>query len=148
MFRARIAALLVALMCLAVPAAAHATSPAKLMLRKVNSYRSHHGLKKVHFNRSLAHSASAYSRYQMRHGYFGHASRIHASHRFHMLGEIIEIHRGGHAAVGLTLRDWLNSPGHRAIIMNGSFTFAGAGFTKGRFQGRTATIWVMHFGRH
>ena len=146
MFRARIAALLAALMCLAVPAAAHATSPAKLMLKKVNSYRANHGLKKVRFNRSLAHSAAAYSRYQMRHGYFGHASRIHASHRFHMLGEIIEIHRGG-PGVRTAFKAWLHSPPHRSIIMNSSFKMAGAGYVTGRFHGHRSTIWTMHFGR-
>jgi uncharacterized protein YkwD len=118
------------------------------MLQRINEVRSHNGLPALHLSRSLAHSAHSYSQHMMASGYFGHASRIHASRRFRSLGEIIEIHRGGHANVGLTLRDWLNSPGHRAIIMNGSFTFAGAGFTKGRFHGRTATIWVMHFGRH
>src|SRR5205814_3909687 len=91
-FRARTAALLAAITCLAAPAAASATSPASVMLKKVNTYRARHGLHKVHFCRSLAHSAGAYSRYQMRHHYFGHASHIHASHKFHMLGEIIEIH--------------------------------------------------------
>src|SRR3954453_20558207 len=89
MTRARIAALLVALSCVAVPATAHATSPAALMLKKVNAYRAAHGVPKVRFNRSPAHSAAAYSRHMMRSGYFGHARRIHASRRFRTLGEII-----------------------------------------------------------
>jgi uncharacterized protein YkwD len=146
MFRARIAFLLVAFSCLAVPAGATAASPGALMLKKVNTYRAHHGLKKVRFNRSLAHSAAAFSRYQMRKGRFGHASRIHASHRFRMLGEIIEIHRGG-AGVRTAFKAWLHSPPHRSIIVNRSFKMAGAGFVTGRFHGHRCTIWTMHFGR-
>src|SRR5436190_16932292 len=126
MFRARTAALLAAITCLAAPAAASATSPASVMLKKVNTYRARHGLHKVHFCRSLAHSAGAYSRYMMRHGYFGHASRIHASHRFHMLGEIIELHRGG-AGVRTAFKAWIHSPPHRAIILDSRFKMAGAG---------------------
>ena len=146
MFRARIAALLVALICLAVPATATATSPAKAMLKKVNSYRAKHGLKKVRFNRSLAHSAAAYSRHMMRSGYFGHASRIHASHRFRTLGEIIELHRGG-AGVRTAFKAWIHSPPHRAVILMRQFKMAGAGFVTGRFHGHRDTIWTMHFGR-
>jgi len=116
------------------------------MLKKVNTYRAHHGLHKVRFCRSLAHSAAAYSRYQMRHGYFGHASHIHASHRFHTLGEIIEIHRGG-PGVGTAFRAWIHSPPHRQIILMSTFKLAGAGFVTGRFHGHRSTIWTMHFGR-
>ena len=139
MFRARIAAVFVAITCLAVPASASAASPGAMMLKKVNAYRAKHGLRKVRFCRSLAHSAAAYSRYQMRHGYFGHASRIHASHKFHMLGEIIEIHRGG-AGVRTAFKAWIHSPPHRAIILDSRFKMAGAGFVTGRFHGHRDTI--------
>jgi uncharacterized protein YkwD len=81
-------------------------------------------------------------------GYFGHAATIHASRRFRTVGEVIEIHRGTSAAVGFTFRDWLNSPPHRALLMDPEFRFAGAGFTVGRFHGQPDTIWVMHLGRH
>jgi uncharacterized protein YkwD len=146
MSRARIAALLVAFSCFAVPATATATSPAALMLKKVNTYRQHHGLHKVRWNRSLAHSAAAYSRHMMRTGYFGHASRIHASHRFRTLGEIIELHRGG-AGVRTAFKAWIHSPPHRAVILMRQFKMAGAGFVTGRFHGHRDTIWTMHFGR-
>jgi uncharacterized protein YkwD len=116
------------------------------MLKKVNTYRIHHGLHKVRFNRSLAHSAAAYSRHMMRSGYFGHASHIHASHRFRTLGEIIELHRGG-AGVGTAFKAWIHSPPHRSIILMSTFKMAGAGFVTGRFHGHRDTIWTMHFGR-
>jgi len=145
MVRARTAALLAVFACLALPALASASTQSD-MVAKVNGFRHAHGIGSVAMNGSLMHSASAYAREMMHAGYFGHASRIHASSKFHMLGEIIEMHPGG-ANPNLTFSSWLNSPPHRSIIMNGSFRFAGAGFVTGRFHGHRTTIWVMHFGR-
>jgi uncharacterized protein YkwD len=148
MLRVRIAALVVLLACLlVVPASATAMSPARLMLKKVNAYRAAHGVRKVRFSRSLSRSASSYSHYMMSHGYFGHASRIHASRRFRTLGEIIEIHRGLRAGVSTAFRAWVHSPPHRSVMLMSQFKFAGAGFVSGRFQGHRDTIWTMHFGR-
>jgi uncharacterized protein YkwD len=148
MLRVRTAALLVLLACLLViPASATAMSPARAMLKKVNAYRAAHGVRKVHFSRSLSRSASSYSHYMMRSGYFGHASRIHASRRFRSLGEIIEIHRGLRAGVRTAFRAWVHSPPHRSVMLMSQFKFAGAGFVSGRFNGHRDTIWTMHFGR-
>jgi uncharacterized protein YkwD len=149
MLRARSAALFVLLACvLALPAAASAKSPALAMLQKVNAFRKSHGVRPVHLSRSLEHSALAYSRYMMRSGYFGHSSRIHASHRFRSLGEIIELQRGPQPGVGVAFRAWVNSPPHRQIMLMSQFKFAGAGFVNGRFHGQRDTIWTMHFGSH
>jgi uncharacterized protein YkwD len=149
MFRVRTAALLVLLAALLiVPASATAMSPARAMLKKVNAYRAAHGVRKVRFSRSLSRSASSYSHYMMRSGYFGHASRIHASRRFHTLGEIIEIHRGLRAGVRTAFRAWVHSPPHRSVMLMSQFKFAGAGYASGRFNGRRDTLWTMHFGRH
>src|ERR1700712_3179818 len=149
MTRARTAALFVLLACLiAVPATASATSPTLAMLQKVNAFRAAHGVAAVHLSRSLTHSAGAYSKHMMRTGYFGHAARIHASRRFSMLGEIIELQRGPRPGVGVAFRSWVNSPPHRSVMLMRQFKFAGAGFVTGRFHGHRDTIWVMHFGRH
>jgi uncharacterized protein YkwD len=117
------------------------------MIDRVNAIRGHHGLKPVRLAGSLAHSATRYSRTMMQRDYFGHSSRIHASRRFRSLGEILEFHRGKRVRVGHALRMWMNSSSHRSVILSSHFRFAGAGFSRGRFQGRPATIWVMHFGR-
>ena len=83
----------------------------------------------------------------MRSGYFGHSNRIHASGHFRRLGEILEIQRGLRPNVRIAFHTWLRSPGHRAILEDPSFDYAGAGRAAGRFQGHKSTIWVMHFGR-
>ena len=132
-----------------LPAAAGASSSAQIaMLNKVNAFRQSHGVGKVRLSTSLEHSASNYSRYMMRTGYFGHATRIHASSRYRTLGEIIEIQRGMRDGVSQAFHAWLNSPPHRSVILMGTFKFAGAGVVHGRFHGRRMTIWTMHFGRH
>jgi uncharacterized protein YkwD len=148
MSRVRTVALLLCVLAsaLALPAGASANKSVD-MLNAINWVRAQNGLAPVHYSRTLAHSAHRYSRKLMRSGYFGHDSRIHASRRFHSLGEILEYRRGLKPRVRATLRDWMHSPPHRAVILNGSFKYAGAGFTRGRFHGRRSTIWAMHFGR-
>lgn len=137
--------LIASLLVPAVPASA--SSPAQRMISKVNAYRKHRGVPPVHMSASLNGSSRRYARHMMRAGYFGHASRIKASRRFKRLGEIIEMHRGHRLDIGGALRAWANSPGHNAILLDGSFKYAGAGPAMGRFHGKRTTMWVMHFGR-
>jgi uncharacterized protein YkwD len=139
------AVLIASLLVPAVPASAD--SPAQKMIRKVNSYRQHRGVPPLHMSSSLNGSSRKYARHMMRAGYFGHSRRIHASRRFKRLGEIIEMHRGHRLDIRGALRAWAHSPGHNAILLDGSFKFVGAGPVKGRFHGRSTTMWVMHFGR-
>lgn len=42
---------------------------------------------------------------------------------------------------------WMNSPGHRANILDSTYTEIGVGITTGTYQGRTVTVAVQHFGR-
>src|SRR5436305_7294247 len=148
MTRVRTAVLIAISACaLALPSAASG-SAASTMIQRINHIRHQHGLPSVHQSGSLMHSANAYAHQMMSSGYYGHASRIHASRKFRTLGEIIDLRSGGNPAVGQTVSDWMNSSEHRAIILIGTFRFAGAGFASGNFHGHRSTIWVMHFGRH
>jgi uncharacterized protein YkwD len=125
---------------------AAATTPESKMMKKVNEYRRSHGLRAVKLASSLKHSAKHYADWMMDHHYFGHSSRIHASSRYRRLGEILERQRGG-ANVSLAFRTWIRSGPHRAIILDRSFTYAGAGRAYGSYEGHKNTFWVMHFGR-
>jgi uncharacterized protein YkwD len=141
-----LAAVLVA--SLLVPAAqASADSPAQKMIRKVNAYRAHRGVPPLHMSGSLNSSSRRYARHMMHSGYFGHSRRIKASRRFRRLGEILEMHRGHRLNIRGALRAWRHSPGHNAILLDGSFKYVGAGPVKGSFHGHRTTMWVMHFGR-
>ncbi len=140
--------LLVLALTLALPAVASASSPIDQMIGKVNQLRRQHGLHPLAVSGSLDHSATAYSEWMMSSGYFGHLSRIAASHSYHVLGEIIDYHSSEHPDVDWAFRDWLHSPEHLHVMLYPTFRFVGAGYTLGRFRGRRATLWVMHFGAH
>ena len=116
------------------------------MIAKVNAYRAQHGLGPLHSSSSLNRSASRYARHMMKPHYFGHAGRIQASRRFRTVGEILEMHRGYGARTSAALKAWGDSPGHRAIILDGRFKYVGAGVFHGKYQGHRMTFWVMHFG--
>ncbi len=149
MTRARTLVVLATIFCLALPAfAAQAqASPTQDIVNRINAKRAAHGLAPLRISSSLSRSSKAYSSRMMRTGYFGHQARIQASRRFRRLGEVLEYRRGYRAAVRATLRDWLNSPQHRGVIMSASFKYIGAGLTRGHFHGRRATIWVAQLGR-
>ena len=144
--------LALAVAILAIGATAFVTSaagksPEANMMHKVNKYRRDHGLHRVKWAKSLKRSARRYAWHMMDSGYFGHAKRIHASNRYSRLGEILEYQRGTKPNVKLAFRTWLGSGSHRAIILDRSFTRAGAGRAWGRMRGHKSTVWVMHFGR-
>lgn len=141
-------ALVVAICAIAVTTStASATSPEMAMIHKVNHYRHQHGLRSVRVSGSLMRSAKSYAHWMMRHQYFGHRSRIHASSHYRRLGEILEWQRGYAANVRLAFNTWKHSSSHRAIMLDRKFTYVGAGHVHGRFHGRKSTLWVMHFGR-
>ena len=141
-------ALAVAVCAIAVTAStASARSPEMSMIHKVNHYRRLHGLRPLRVSHSLMHSAKSYAHWEMRHGYFGHRSRIHASSHYRRLGEILEWQRGLSSNVRLAFNTWKHSSPHRAIMLDRKFTYVGAGHVSGRFRGRKACLWVMHFGR-
>jgi uncharacterized protein YkwD len=131
---------------LAVPAPAAADGNQQRMLHVLNAVRAHHGLARFHGSASLHRSASAYARWMLRADYFGHLSRIRASGRFSRLGEAIAWHSGRRARVSSTVRRFMQSPPHRALILHPGFRWVGAGMARGRLAGRRATTWVLHFG--
>ena len=131
---------------LAVPSQAAADGKQQRMLQALNAVRAQYGLAAFHGSASLHRSASAYARWMLRSEYFGHLSRIRASGRFSMLGEALAWHSGRHAHVSSTVRRWMQSPPHRALILHSGFRWVGAGMARGRLQGQRATTWVLHFG--
>ncbi len=139
--------ILAALALAVLPASATAGSARQSMLQQINSVRAYVGLHPLRLSGALNRSSYRYARYLMRRDRFGHASRIRAAGNFRLVGEVLAMHRGHRAAVGGTLRAWMRSPSHRAIVFSRRFHWIGLGRAAGRFHGRRATIWVGHFGR-
>jgi uncharacterized protein YkwD len=131
---------------LAAPSQAAADGNQHRMLHALNAVRAQHGLAPFHGSASLHRSASAYARWMLRSEYFGHLSRIRASGRFARLGEALAWHSDGRARVSGTVRSWMHSPPHRALILHPGFRWVGAGMARGRLQGQGGTTWVLHFG--
>jgi uncharacterized protein YkwD len=132
---------------LALPSAAQAGSERDPILRGVNAARARHGLASLRPSDSLHRSASAFAAHLMRAQRFGHARRIRASPRFRTLGEALALRTGPRPwRPRATVRAWMRSPGHRALILSRDFRYAGAGYSRGRFRGRKAVIWVLHLG--
>jgi uncharacterized protein YkwD len=129
------------------PVAADAASPAqRAMVGKVNAVRAAHGLKALRPAAPLHRSARRYAAWMLRRDYFGHLGRIRASSRFSLLGENLAWHSGRRPRVGWTVRAWLGSPGHRALLLHPRFRWLGAGLARGTMGARRATAWVLHFG--
>lgn len=142
--RALVVCCVLVLPVLAPPPAA-AMSAQKIMVRELNEVRAAHGLRQLRPAKRLHGSANGYARWMIRHDWFGHRG-AHSSRTFRSSGEILELHRGRRARVARTLRMWMRSPGHRALILSAGFRYVGAGKSRGRFRGRRTTVWVVHFG--
>jgi uncharacterized protein YkwD len=83
----------------------------------------------------------------MMHGdFFAHPSQLQVP-TFDRVGEILELHGGRRPRMGRTIRLWLNSYGHRAVMLSSRYRRIGAARALGRYQGHRATIWVVRFGK-
>jgi uncharacterized protein YkwD len=146
---ARIAATILACgTALAVPAGvgADGTQLPQRMLAAVNEVRAQHGLPPYRGSDTLHRSARRYARWMIRADYFGHVDRIRASSRYSQLGENLAWHSGSRPRVGHTVRAWMRSPTHRALILHPGFRWLGAGAARGRIGGSRGVVWVLHFG--
>ena len=137
---------IVVLCLLAPPGLARVTPAERALVRAISHARVQHGLPPVRGARVLARSAGRYSRWQLRHGYFGHQPRIRMSSRFGVGGEVLRRVPSWRIRVRRTLRLWMSSPSHRAAILYPSMRRAGAGIARGRFGGRLSLIVTVHLG--
>ena len=147
-----VAATMATMAMLAVPATADAGLTAsqraeRKMTAAINSVRAQHGLAAFERSASLTGSAERYSSWLMQNDVFGHQSSIQASSRFALLGEALAMHTGHRFKVWSTIRQWLGSPPHRAILLSAVMRRQGAGVTRGAFGSGRAVIWVLHVGR-
>ncbi len=129
-----------------LPASASAAPTTDSFVAKVNKARASHGLVKVKVSTSLNESSRGYARWMLRRSYFGHLSSIRASHRFGLRGEVLARTRGGDPTAGQIVRAWLNSPTHRAVLLNPRYRWVGVGLAQGQSESQRTTLLVGHFG--
>jgi uncharacterized protein YkwD len=139
-----------AVVCLAVTvlmpsealAAGKGRAAERAMVDAVNAARQRHGLRPLRESRPLVRSAGRRAVALTRLGLFRHlgADPPAGSHSW---GEALAIHRGWRSRARSTVRGWLRSPSHRAVVLGG-FRRIGAGIKRGRLDGRLTTVWVLH----
>ena len=132
---------------IALPAAACASPAEDSMLARIDQVRLDRGLEPLRTSPLLSDSAASYSRYMLARDYFGHLSAVRASNKFTMKGEILAWHTGSEPRVTETLRSWMASPTHRAVILHPKLRYVGAGMERGTLSGRNVTLWTVQFGR-
>ncbi len=140
---------LVACLCMlfAVAPAPTVAGPPSAMVKKLNKTRHHRGLPPLKRSPALMHSARRYARHLMSVDRFAHPARIWAPPRFSTVGETLMLGTGWRVKPRRAVLSWLRSGAHRPLLLSRRFGQIGAGRARGRFGGRRATIWVLHFGR-
>jgi len=106
------------------------------ILELVNVERANNGLKSLTMNAELSKVATLKSKDMANLNYFSHTSPTYGS-PFEMMKQFGISYRaaGENIAMGQTspeqvMQGWMNSPGHRANILNASFTQLGVGVAK------------------
>jgi uncharacterized protein YkwD len=131
----------VATMLFALPSAPALAGTESRMVAQINSARAAHGLGPLRESASINRSSASWARRLMSTGRFSHASLGAAG----VNGEVLEMHSGSGSKVAGTVRAWLRSSGHRAILLSRRFHIIGVGKASGRFGGGQSTIWVGRF---
>jgi uncharacterized protein YkwD len=146
----------------AVPDAAGVATAATATLCLVNRERAGAGLAALVASPQLASAATAHSADMVHAHYFSHDSldgrtmvyRIRAAgwatSGSWRAGENIAWGSGSYGTPRRIVENWMNSPGHRANILNGGFREAGSGVAAGAPQATSmaAAMYTMDFGAH
>jgi uncharacterized protein YkwD len=127
-----------------VPSSANAAKVRKATLCLLNVQRRAHGLRKLRANGKLRHAAASYSRLMVSQGFFSHVSpggstlesRVNSTHyldgaRSWSIGENIAWGTGRLGTPRAIVKAWMNSPGHRENILNGTYRDIGIGIATG-----------------
>jgi uncharacterized protein YkwD len=122
------------------------TASADPMVAKINRARRRSGLGPLRASGRLTRSSRKFGRHLMRADRFGHDSHIWGGGRYRRVGEVLALHYGWRSRRSSTIRGWMNSSGHRAVLL-GRYRVVGVARVRGRFGSRRATIWVAQVAR-
>lgn len=129
-------------LCLASTAMA---GPVREVAQLTNHYRAKFGLPPLQISTTLEYVAQSHGDDMGRNGYFSHVGRDgsdigdraqRGGYRYCVIAENIAM---GHRSPRAVVRGWINSPGHRANLLD--HEVAEIGVTRGR-----GDIWVMVLG--
>jgi uncharacterized protein YkwD len=150
--------LLVALFAAPAPAAAAARMDGteRSILRAINRQRSIHGLRRVGASRRLARAADYHSSQMLTYDFFAHNSRdgspfdrrVRRFAGYRAVGETLAMLGGGcgRRSARRFVSMWMNSPGHRAVLLSSGFGRAGIGKRVGSLGSGRACVVTADFG--
>ena len=118
----------------------------RAVVRAINAARADYGLARVRSHRRLARVADAHTRYMLAADVFSHGAfsqRVRRYVRFRSIGETLAW--SSRCSARHVVRMWLNSPGHRAVLLSGTYRRVGIGRRKGDFGGRRACVVTADF---
>jgi uncharacterized protein YkwD len=129
-------------------------SKERAIVRAINRQRARHGLAKVRTSPRLARAADFHSWEMLDADYFAHESRDggsfdrrvrrYAKHR--SLGETLAMLSGcGRGAARRVVNMWMDSPGHRAVLLSSRYRRIGIGKRAGSLGGRRACLVTADF---
>jgi uncharacterized protein YkwD len=112
----------------------------------MNTARTSRGLRPLRLDPALQVAARAHSLEMLRYGYFGHGAFGRRLSSFGVrgptVGENLAWGQGYWRRAGVIVREWLNSPEHRANLLRPGFRRVGIGSLTGRFAGLSNVLVV------
>jgi uncharacterized protein YkwD len=128
-------------------------SPEAQVLTLTNAERAKAGCGPLRTNSALVKAAEAHASDMVDHHYFAHDSQDGRSPFDRMkaagfkggtMGENIAV---GYTSPAAVVKGWMDSPGHRANILNCSYTMLGVGYDSGQVKSEWGNgSWVQDFG--
>jgi uncharacterized protein YkwD len=145
--------------CAGARASISKASPRKLrsaLLCLVNRKRAANGLKKLKLDRKLQRAAGRHARDMVKHDYFAHQREggPDLTERLDRIGwsgtawgENIAYGCASSSSPKATLRNWMNSPPHRDILLSGTYRRGGLGVGAEAPCGDGGATWVLDVGK-
>jgi uncharacterized protein YkwD len=124
------------------------------IIAQTNSERSKNAKTKLTENKALDRSAQVKAEDMLKRQYFAHEAPDGRTvsdlvddqgYAYLKIGENLAL--GNFASDADVVTAWMNSPGHRANILDGQYTEIGVGVARGLYEGHTVYFAVQHFGR-
>jgi uncharacterized protein YkwD len=129
-----------------LPSSAAAAGAEQEAIDALNDVRRANGLAPLRESGSLNNSSGGYARKMLRHDFFGHGPSIDVAGGFRSAGETLAYHTGWDAQPRRTVTRWMNSPGHRAVLLSPGYRWVGMGLARGALGSSGVSMWVAHVG--
>jgi uncharacterized protein YkwD len=133
----------------AVASGPHVGPFARAMLRELNRMRAAHHLPALREDRHMDGGAASHSRDMARRRYFAHGAWpgrvMAAAGSARSIGEVIgwRVQSSPRSEASAMVRDWLNSPPHRRVLLDGDFSRVGIGRATSSQNGHSTALYTV-----